>query len=549
MQGTAGLPPPLLVLAVVAALLHAARGAGAAVGGGCDRRCGGMELPYPFGFSSGCTIRLGCDAGTGVAWLGGALELGLLVRSVTPRAIILDLQPDCSRSFNTSVEALFSDSYAPSSRNALIVSSCDDRANIKNCSSVSSSHCSANESIRCILPPPSNTGAQHILDRSELLSADCTGLVSSVSYSDGMEGPSLLMDALQLDWWVPGRCRCSVTANCTQLTAPTTGQEAFRCDCRDVLEGDGFVDGTGCRQPKVSTWTRHQLQMLFAVAGAVSVVFLLPLSILAWSHFRRCQRRSTIRKTKAVTTALFRGELVDDELDQGAAVPRRFSYDDLAAATDNFSDDRALGRGGFGSVYQGFLSDMNREVAVKRVSETSRQGWKEFVSEVSIISRLRHKNLVQLIGWCHGSGDELLLVYDLMHNGSLDTHLYRQDSVLVWPVRYEIVLGVGTALLYLHQDTEQRVVHRDIKPSNIMLDAYFTAKLGDFGLARLINDGRRSHTTGIAGTMGYMDPECVLAGRASVESDMYNFGVVLLEVACGRRPALVQEDGDVIHLV
>ncbi|KAE8795214.1 Lectin-domain containing receptor kinase A4.2 [Hordeum vulgare] len=191
---------------------------------------------------------------------------------------------------------------------------------------------------------------------------------------------------------------------------------------------------------------------------------------------------------------------------------------------------------------------MNHEVAVKRVSETSRQGWKEFVSEVRIISRLRHRNLVQLIGWCHG-GDELLLVYELMHNGSLDTHLYRSDYVFTWPVRYETVLGVGSALLYLHQDTEQRVVHRDIKPSNIMLDTSFTAKLGDFGLARLINDGRRSHTTGIAGTMGYIDPESVLAGTASVESDVYSFGVVLLEVASGQRPALVQEEGDVIHLV
>jgi interleukin-1 receptor-associated kinase 1 len=132
---------------------------------------------------------------------------------------------------------------------------------------------------------------------------------------------------------------------------------------------------------------------------------------------------------------LFRGEFVDDDLQQGAAGPQRFSYKELTTATDNFSDDRALGRGGFGSVYRGFLSDMNREVAVKRVSEASRQGWKEFVSEVSIISRLRHRNLVQLIGWCHG-GDELLLVYELMHNGSLDTHLYRTDCVLAWPVRY-----------------------------------------------------------------------------------------------------------------
>jgi interleukin-1 receptor-associated kinase 1 len=111
------------------------------------------------------------------------------------------------------------------------------------------------------------------------------------------------------------------------------------------------------------------------------------------------------------------------------------------------------------------------------------------------------------------------------------------------------VLGIGSVLLYLHEETEQRVVHRDIKPSNIMLDASFTAKLGDFGLARLINDGRRSHTTGMAGTLGYIDPESVMSGRASVESDIYSFGVVLLEIACGRRPAMVYENINVVHLV
>ncbi|KAM0906972.1 hypothetical protein ACQ4PT_016423 [Festuca glaucescens] len=180
---------------------------------------------------------------------------------------------------------------------------------------------------------------------------------------------------------------------------------------------------------------RQKLPLLAGVCGA----FLLSLGISALFVIHRRKRHNDMtnttkqRPTKVVT--LFRGEHVEDELEQGAGAPRRFSYDELAAATDNFSDDRALGRGGFGSVYQGFLSDMNREVAVKRVSETSRQGWKEFVAEVSIISRLRHRNLVQLIGWCHG-GDELLLVYELMHNASLDTHLYKPDCVLAWPVRY-----------------------------------------------------------------------------------------------------------------
>jgi serine/threonine protein kinase len=157
---------------------------------------------------------------------------------------------------------------------------------------------------------------------------------------------------------------------------------------------------------------------------------------------------------------------------------------------------------------------------------------------------------VQLIGWCHGVDDDLLLVYELMHNVSLDAHLYNdKKQLMTWTVRHGVALGVGSALLYLHEDAERRVVHRDVKPSNVMLDASFTTKLGDFGLARLVDDGRRSHTTGVAGTFGYMDAECVLAGRASVESDVYSFGVLLLEVACGRRPAVRVGDDDFIHLV
>ncbi|XP_047051226.1 L-type lectin-domain containing receptor kinase IX.1-like [Lolium rigidum] len=453
---------------MVVVLLHAASRAAGAGGGGdgsCERSCGSMKLPYPFGFSSGCTIRLGCD--DGVPWLGDTRKLGLVVRNVTARGIILDLIPDCSRAFNASITALFSNNYAPDDGNTLV-------------------------------------------------------------------------------------CRCSPSANCTHFVAPTTGKEVFRCECMDGFDGDGFIDGNGCHRPGqyslLTSTNGRKIQVLTGLAASCGT-FLLFVSIWVWFSVHRRGRRSAKTGKKPPEDArLFHGELVNNELEQGASGQQRFSYAELAEATNNFSDDRALGRGGFGSVYQGFLSDMNREVAVKRVSETSRQGWKEFVAEVSIISRLRHRNLVRLIGWYNG-GDELLLVYDLMHNGSLDTHLYRPDSVLAWPVRYEIVLGVGSALLYLHQDTEQRVVHRDIKPSNIMLDATFTAKLGDFGLARLVNDGRGSHTTGMAGTLGYIDPESVLAGKASVESDVYSFGVVLLEIACAKRPAVVQENGDVVHLV
>jgi serine/threonine protein kinase len=124
---------------------------------------------------------------------------------------------------------------------------------------------------------------------------------------------------------------------------------------------------------------------------------------------------------------------LEDDFEKGTG-PRRFRYKELSVATDNFSDDKKLGEGGFGSVYRGFLRESNLEVAIKRVSKSSKQGKKEYVSEVKIISRLRHRNLVQLIGWCHGGG-ELLLVYELMSNGSLDTHLYHSENILPWKVR------------------------------------------------------------------------------------------------------------------
>ncbi|XP_037432256.1 L-type lectin-domain containing receptor kinase IX.1-like [Triticum dicoccoides] len=243
---------------------------------------------------------------------------------------------------------------------------------------------------------------------------------------------------------------------------------------------------------------------------------------------------------------LFDDEAMANDFRKGTGGPKRFRYNELATATGNFSNSRKLGEGGFDSVYKGFVKDSKLDVAIKRVSKSSNMGRKEYISEVMTISRLQHRNLVQLIGWCHGG--ELFLVYELMPSGSLDSHLYSTQDVLTWPVRHEIVLGISSALLYLHQEWEQCVLHRDIKPSNIMLDTCFSAKLGDFGLARLVDHCHGSHTTDLAGTMGYMDPDCMVTGRATTELDIYSFGVVLLEIACGRRPVVVLPDDSVIHL-
>ncbi|PIN10471.1 Serine/threonine protein kinase [Handroanthus impetiginosus] len=224
---------------------------------------------------------------------------------------------------------------------------------------------------------------------------------------------------------------------------------------------------------------------------------------------------------------------INEDLERGAG-PRRFSYKDLALATSNFSNERKLGQGGFGGVYKGYLMDLDILVAVKKFSKGSKQGRKEYMTEVKIISMLRHRNLVQLIGWSHDQG-EFLLVYEFMPNRSLDYHLFGGRNQLAWTLRYKIAHGLASALLYLHEEWEQCVVHRDIKSSNLMLDSSFNAKLGDFGLARLMDHELGPRTTGLAGTLGYLAPEYVSTGLASMESDVYSFGVVALEIAIGRK--------------
>ncbi|KAL8116558.1 hypothetical protein AgCh_022905 [Apium graveolens] len=259
------------------------------------------------------------------------------------------------------------------------------------------------------------------------------------------------------------------------------------------------------------------------VGGAI----VLSVGVLALAYYKK--RKNRDEDEDEITF----DDTMDGEFERGTG-PKKFSYNALARATKNFAEEQKLGEGGFGVVYRGFLRVLNSDVAVKRVSRTSKQGLKEYASEVRIITRLRHRNLVQLLGWCHEKSD-LLLVYEYMPNGSLDSHLFKGKSLLTWPIRQKIAQGLASALLYLHEEWEQCVVHRDIKPSNVMLDSNFITKLGDFGLARLVDHEKGGQTTALAGTMGYMAPECITTGKASKESDVYSFGIVALEIACGRK--------------
>ncbi|PON41058.1 Mitogen-activated protein kinase kinase kinase [Parasponia andersonii] len=208
----------------------------------------------------------------------------------------------------------------------------------------------------------------------------------------------------------------------------------------------------------------------------------------------------------------------------------------ICAATSEFSDLNKLGQGGFGSVYKGVLPD-GKEVAVKRLSRKSWQGEEEFRNELVLIAKLQHRNLVRLLG-CAVEGVEKILVYEFMPNKSLDSFIFDSEkrSLLDWKTRYNIIKGIARGLLYLHEDSRLRIIHRDLKPSNVLLDNEMVAKISDFGLARIFcEDQNTANTRKVVGTYGYMAPEYAMQGQFSTKSDVFSFGVILLEIINGKK--------------
>ncbi|XP_078174676.1 proline-rich receptor-like protein kinase PERK8 isoform X2 [Carex rostrata] len=212
-----------------------------------------------------------------------------------------------------------------------------------------------------------------------------------------------------------------------------------------------------------------------------------------------------------------------------------FTYEELHEITNGFSANNVLGEGGFGCVYKGQLQD-GREVAVKRLTSGGGQGEREFQAEVEIISRVHHRHLVSLVGYCI-ENEQRVLVYDYVANNTLHYHLHGHDRpVMEWAIRVKVAAGAARGIAYLHEDCHPRIIHRDIKSSNILLDNDFEALVADFGLARLALDAVTHVTTRVMGTFGYLAPEYASSGKLTERSDVFSFGVVLLELITGRRP-------------
>ncbi|KAF3675814.1 putative LRR receptor-like serine/threonine-protein kinase-like isoform X1 [Capsicum annuum] len=269
------------------------------------------------------------------------------------------------------------------------------------------------------------------------------------------------------------------------------------------------------------------------IAGS-SLFFLALLLFLIWKLGCLGGKRSSKEELKAA------------ELFPGGA----YTFRQIKDATQNFNAVNKLGEGGFGPVYKGLLPD-GISIAVKQLSGKSKQGIREFVNEIGLISALQHPNLVKLMGCC-AEDNELLLIYEYMENNSLDHALFRSEELksrLNWSTRVKIILGIAKRLTYLHEESKLKIIHRDIKPTNILLDKDLNAKITDFGDAKL-NEGEHTHViTRIAGTTGYMAPEYAMRGYLTPKADVYSFGFVALEIASGRNSASYRPSDQTVYLL
>ncbi|KAF3456953.1 hypothetical protein FNV43_RR01608 [Rhamnella rubrinervis] len=312
--------------------------------------------------------------------------------------------------------------------------------------------------------------------------------------------------------------------------------------------GEGFVKLKNVKVPDTSKAvvisTQYAKKWRGSVAtkrihAIVEVLGVLTLFIIGFfaSWFTKRKRKGQ-RKIFNDANITSEESLKEEKLEESRTHPDLPFFDIriLIAATDNFSVTNMLGQGGFGSVYKGQLVN-GQEIAVKRLSKHSGQGTQEFMNEVTVIAKLQHRNLVRLLGCCIHK-EEKMLIYEYLPNKSLDYFIFdvTRRSHLDWRKRFEIVNGIARGILYLHHDSRLKIIHRDLKASNVLLDASMNPRISDFGIAKIFEEDQiQANTKRVVGTYGYMSPEYGMQGLYSTKSDVFSFGVLLVEIICGRK--------------
>ncbi|KAI4363806.1 hypothetical protein MLD38_019978 [Melastoma candidum] len=357
---------------------------------------------------------------------------------------------------------------------------------------------------------------------------------------------------LEISWEPPPEPTCIASTDCIDWPDSTCGaiiHGGKRCLCNRNFRWDPIL--MNCTRDK-----RHErvpIALVISVSFTCITVLTVLSSVAAFIYVHRravdTRRENWILMRRNSSRLLYDSSRFKDEDKTGIDVPF-FNLESILAATDNFSRTNKLGQGGFGIVYKGKFVG-GQTIAVKRLATFSGQGFEEFKNEVVLIAKLQHRNLVRLLGYCV-DGEEKVLLYEYMPNKSLDSFIFDMTLrvSLDWEMRFKIILGIARGLLYLHQDSRLRIIHRDLKTSNILLDEEMNPKISDFGLARIFGGNETAvNTNRVVGTLGYMSPEYAIDGIFSDKSDMFSFGVVVLEILSGRRNTGFIPSGQALSLL
>ncbi|KAI9124026.1 hypothetical protein K1719_005326 [Acacia pycnantha] len=321
-------------------------------------------------------------------------------------------------------------------------------------------------------------------------------------------------------------CRDCLDTSITDLRKCCNGKVgavALKPSCYLRYDTFAFYQALPSRPPPAPSKDKSKISAGTTIAIIVpTVIFILQLSLffLCLKYWRARMNSSSVPKT--------------DETSSAESL--HFDLDEIKSATNDFSPDNKLGQGGYGEVYKGILPN-RQELAVKRLSSSSKQGAPEFKNEVVTMAKLQHRNLVRFLGFCLEE-EEKILVYEFLPNKSLDNFLFGTENKgkLNWTNRYKIIEGIARGILYLHDDSQLKIIHRDLKSSNVLLDDYLNPKISDFGMARIFEvDQTQANTSKVVGTFGYMAPEYAMHGHISVKIDIYSFGVLILEIISGKK--------------
>ncbi|XP_024031019.1 wall-associated receptor kinase-like 14 [Morus notabilis] len=512
----------------------------------CDRSCPSGNgkspntVPFPFGFSDGCEIRLNCSS-------FGETKIGeFVVQNFTASSVFVNLSAKCDRPIE-SIKPLFGRNYGLTWENSLLLHDCESkklngclvpmsvvekRLRLEdNCSTSASNK--NDSSLNCF--SQDSAAAADIMDFAEVNNTSCKSLFTSIAVNSGGDSPySLEFQRLELGWWLNGLCRnkraefCHANATCANVTLPG-GKLGFRCYCPKDFNGDGFArsrGGSGCWKDsdcnprkylsgKCGGMSKVVVLVIGIISGAVLMAFLTCLC-----HFVR--HRSTCLKNRMSAKRLLSEAA-------GTSSVALYPYKEIEKATNGFSESQRLGTGAFGMVYAGKLHN-DEWVAIKKIKHRDNDGIDQVLNEIKLLSSVSHPNLVRLLGCCIEQGEQIL-IYEYMANGTLSQHLQRQRGRgLPWTTRLTIAAETANAIAYLHSAVHPPIYHRDIKSSNILLDFNFKSKVADFGLSRLGMTELSHISTAPQGTPGYVDPQYHQNFHLSDKSDVYSFGVVLVEI-------------------